>query len=118
MNETTYRRALLGLALAGLVAGGVGHFSGEPGVAGHIWAAAAVPVVVALAISILRDVRMGRVGVDAIALVSMSAALALGESLAAVVIAIMYSGGNAQPCAARPEGLDRPHTAFCSPQGG
>ena len=69
-------------------------FSGEPGVAGHIWAAAAVPVVVALAISILRDLRMGRVGVDAIALVSMSAALALGESLAAVVIAIMYSGGN------------------------
>ena len=94
VNETTYRRALLGLALAGLVAGGVGHFSGEPGVAGHIWAAAAVPVVVALAISILRDLRMGRVGVDAIALVSMSAALALGESLAAVVIAIMYSGGN------------------------
>ena len=94
MNETTYRRALFGLALTGLVAGVVGHFSGDTGVASRIWAAAAVPVVVALAISILRDLRMGRVGVDAIALVSMSAALALGESLAAVVIAIMYSGGN------------------------
>ena len=58
------------------------------------WAAAAVPVVAALAVSILHDFRIGRVGVDAIALVAMSAALALGESLAAVVVAIMYSGGN------------------------
>ena len=94
VNETAYRRALLGVALAGLVAGGVFHVSGDSGVAGRLWAAAAVPVVVALAISILRDLRMGRVGVDAIALVSMSAALALGETLAAVVVAIMYSGGN------------------------
>uniref|UniRef100_UPI00339D4683 heavy metal translocating P-type ATPase n=1 Tax=Aquibium sp. A9E412 TaxID=2976767 RepID=UPI00339D4683 len=36
----------------------------------------------------------GRVGVDAIALVAMAAALVLGEPLAAVVVAIMYAGGN------------------------
>ena len=34
-------------------------------------------------------------GVDAIAFVSMSAALALGENLAGVVVAVMYAGGNA-----------------------
>jgi heavy metal translocating P-type ATPase len=33
-------------------------------------------------------------GVDAVALVSMSAALLLGEGLAAAVVAVMYSGGN------------------------
>jgi cation transport ATPase len=33
-------------------------------------------------------------GVDAVALVSMSAALVLGEGLAAAEVAIMYAGGN------------------------
>jgi len=37
----------------------------------------------------------GRMGVDAIALVSMSAALVLGENLAGAVVAVMYAGGNA-----------------------
>jgi cation transport ATPase len=35
-----------------------------------------------------------RFGVDAIALVSMSAAIALGQPLAGAVVALMYSGGN------------------------
>ena len=41
-----------------------------------------------------RDFLAGRIGVDAIALVSMSAALLLGETLAGVVVAVMYAGGN------------------------
>jgi heavy metal translocating P-type ATPase len=42
----------------------------------------------------VRDLLAGRLGVDAVALVSMSAALILGEPLAGVVVAIMYAGGN------------------------
>jgi heavy metal translocating P-type ATPase len=42
----------------------------------------------------VRDFLAGRVGVDAIAFVAMSAALALGQALAGIVIAIMYAGGN------------------------
>ena len=53
-----------------------------------------MPVIVALAISMIRDFWIGRLGVDAIAFVSMSAALLLGEPLAAIVVAIMYAGGN------------------------
>ncbi len=49
---------------------------------------------VALAISIIRDILAGRMGVDAVAFLSMVAALALGENLAGVVVAIMYAGGN------------------------
>jgi heavy metal translocating P-type ATPase len=51
-------------------------------------------VVAGLAVSIVRDFLAGRLGVDAIALVSMSAALALGQPLAGAVVALMYSGGN------------------------
>ncbi len=88
------RRALLITAVVGLALGlgvwrsGIGPISRDT-----IWAAATLPVVVTLAISILRDFWIGRIGVDAIALVSMSAALLLGQALAAVVVAIMYAGG-------------------------
>jgi cation transport ATPase len=41
-----------------------------------------------------RDLLAGRIGVDAIALVSMTAALLLGETLAGIVVAVMYAGGN------------------------
>jgi P-type E1-E2 ATPase len=36
----------------------------------------------------------GRLGVDAVAFVSMSGALLLGQNLAGVVVAVMYAGGN------------------------
>lgn len=94
MNETLLRRALLSVAVLGLALGlgvwrnGIGIISPDT-----IWTVATLPVVAALAISILRDFWIGRIGVDAIALVSMSAALLLGQPLAAVVVAIMYAGG-------------------------
>ncbi|TPK99014.1 MULTISPECIES: heavy metal translocating P-type ATPase [unclassified Mesorhizobium] len=94
MEESALRRALLVVAITGLALGlgvwqsGTGPLSPET-----IWTAATLPVVVTLAISILRDFWIGRIGVDAIALVSMSAALLLGQALAAVVVAIMYAGG-------------------------
>src|SRR6516164_923939 len=61
---------------------------------GHWWTLATVPVIAGLAVSIGRDLIAGRLGVDAIALLSMTAALALGQPLAGAVIALMYSGGN------------------------
>ena len=42
----------------------------------------------------IRDFAAGRIGVDAVAFVSMSGALALGQNLAGIVVAIMYAGGN------------------------
>ncbi|TGQ35573.1 heavy metal translocating P-type ATPase [Mesorhizobium sp. M00.F.Ca.ET.216.01.1.1] len=94
MNESILRRALLAIAVLGLVVGiGIWRTGFGPIEAGVIWTAATLPVVAALAISMLRDFWIGRVGVDAIALVSMSAALLLGQPLAAVVVAIMYAGG-------------------------
>ena len=97
MAETILRRVLAGLVLAGLLAGlliASGRLPPLAGIsAGQVWTAATLPVILALIVSILRDMLIGRVGVDAIALVSMSAALVLGQPLAAVVVALMYSGG-------------------------
>ena len=93
INERIARRALIFIAVLGLALGTLAYTSDQGRLAHWIWAAATVPVVVALAVSIARDLLLGRMGVDAIAFLSMTAALALGQSLAGIVVAIMYAGG-------------------------
>ena len=60
---------------------------------GSIWAAATVPVLGALLIEIVASLRRGDVGLDIVAALSMTGALLFGEHLAAVVVALMYAGG-------------------------
>jgi len=92
--ERVLRWALVSIAVTGLAAGIVAHAAGRLDLADLFWTLATAPVVAGLAVSIVRDFLAGRLGVDAIALVSMSAALALGQPLAGAVVALMYSGGN------------------------
>ena len=94
LNERQFRRALVAIALAGLVTGLGAWFSGRADLANWCWAGGTVPVVAGLFVSMVRDFLAGRLGVDAVAFVSMSGALILGENLAGIVVAIMYSGGN------------------------
>ena len=93
INERLARQLLIAIAIAGLVVGGAAWLAGYELTSRWIWAAATIPVVVALGISIVRDLAAGRMGVDAIAFLSMTAALVLGQELAAIVVAIMYAGG-------------------------
>ena len=92
--ERVLRWALVSIAVVGLAAGIAAHAAGRSDLADLFWWLATAPVVAGLAVSIVRDFLAGRFGVDAIALVSMSAALALGQPLAGAVVALMYSGGN------------------------
>jgi len=97
VSEAGCRRLLSVSALAGLLAGLLvagGYLRPPMGLtADRIWAAATLPVILTLFVSIWRDLWIGRVGVDAIALVSMVVALLLHQALAASVVALMYSGG-------------------------
>jgi len=92
--ERVQRWALVSIAVAGLAGGILAYVAGRPDLAALCWTLATAPVVAGLAVSIVRDLLAGRFGVDLIALVSMSAALALGQPLAGAVVALMYSGGN------------------------
>lgn len=96
MDQATTDRGktlLLGLALAGLL-GGLGlHLAGLPDPARIIWFLGVVPVLAALVLDIIRSLAKGEIGLDIVAALSMSAALAFGETLAAAVVAVMYSGG-------------------------
>jgi len=94
LNARILRRGLAGIALLGLVGGVVCWWLGHATLAGWVWTAGTLPVIFSLAVSIVRDLAAGRMGVDAVALLSMSGAVALGESLAGAVVAVMYAGGN------------------------
>ncbi len=81
------RRLLLGLVLLGLVAGfAFGSLA---------WDAAAALVALIVLVDVIRSFLRGVLGVDLIALLAIIGALALGEHLAAVVIALMVAGGSA-----------------------
>jgi heavy metal translocating P-type ATPase len=92
-TESLVRRGLIAAALAGLALGLAASLAGRSTAAQGLWAAGTLPVVIAMLASMGRDLLAGRVGVDAVAFVSMVAALALGQGLAGAVVAVMYAGG-------------------------
>jgi heavy metal translocating P-type ATPase len=90
------RPRLLALACLILIAlGGALSLLGATAAGDAVWAATVAVMLVPLTWSILRTLAQGRVGVDAIALIAMAGALAIGQYLAGAVIALMLSGGNA-----------------------
>jgi heavy metal translocating P-type ATPase len=87
------KTGILVIAMAGLVSGLVLYFAEQPGLADTVWLIGVVPALAALLIEIIRSIGRGEVGLDIVAALSMSAALVFGETLAAAVVAVMYSGG-------------------------
>lgn len=84
---------LLAIAALGLGAGLALNLAGLSEPATVFWAAGVMPVLAALLVEIVRSLAKGEVGLDIVAALSMSAALLVGETLAAAVVAVMYSGG-------------------------
>jgi heavy metal translocating P-type ATPase len=88
-------RALAMVAAVAIAAGGVLALTDHARAADAVWAAATALVVVPLSLDVGRSLLRRDPGVDAIALLAMVAALAMGEYLAGAVVALMLSGGNA-----------------------
>ena len=93
MFRNRLNAALLAIALIGLVTGLGLMLAGRHAFAHIAWSAGVVPVLAALIAEIVRGLSRGEVGLDIVAALSMSSALVFGESLAAAVVAVMYSGG-------------------------
>jgi heavy metal translocating P-type ATPase len=92
-REDRLKTVILLIALTGLLSG-IGLFlSDRADLARIAWAAGVAPALLALLVEILRSLGRGEIGLDIVAALSMSAALAFGETLAAAVVAVMYSGG-------------------------
>ncbi|WP_205602579.1 heavy metal translocating P-type ATPase [Chelativorans alearense] len=93
LSSDRFKTALLLVALTGLMLGLVLHLSGRTEAPAIAWTVGVIPVLAALLLEILRSLWRGEVGLDIVAALSMSAALTFGETLAAAVVAVMYSGG-------------------------
>jgi heavy metal translocating P-type ATPase len=88
-------RLIAAAALVGVAAGLVLALADHHVAADWSWAATTALLLGPLTLSVVRSLLRRDVGVDAIALVSMAGALALGEYLAGAVVALMLAGGNA-----------------------
>lgn len=92
-NADRIKTALLATSVAGLLTGILFLAAGRPEWAVGVWFMGVLPVLTALLVEIFRSLWRGEVGLDIVAALSMTAALAFGETLAAAVVAVMYSGG-------------------------
>jgi len=87
------RPALLAIPAAGLACGLALTLLGAPAWSAWIWRGCTLPVLFALVVEIASALRRGELGLDVVAALSMTAALAVGETLAAAIVALMYAGG-------------------------
>lgn len=86
-------RLLVGLTLTGILSGTVAWAQGFTFAADLLWAATTAVMLVPLTLSVVRDLRRGKPGVDIIALLAMAAALVMGQYAPGAIIALMLSGG-------------------------
>jgi heavy metal translocating P-type ATPase len=81
---------MVGVLLAGGVAA---RLLDAPILAARLWTGGTAVALAALTLQIVVSLGRGRIGLDLIAALAMSVALALGEALAGSVVALMYVGG-------------------------
>ena len=93
INSERLNMTLLSVAFVGLMVGLGLYFSGSSDLYKTVWLIGVIPVLLALITEIVRSLLRGEFGLDIVAALSMTAALAFGETLAAAVVAVMYSGG-------------------------
>jgi heavy metal translocating P-type ATPase len=92
-SDVALRLALVILSSFGIAAGFTASWLGHADWPNGIWAGFTIPVLLSLSYEIATSLRRGEVGLDIVAALSMIAALAVGENLAAAVVALMYAGG-------------------------
>ena len=69
------------------------RFADQSDLATWIWGGATMLALSALLLEIVAELKRGSIGLDIIAALAMTGALAIGETLAGIVVALMYSGG-------------------------
>lgn len=85
--------ALLILAAVALAGGGMFAAFGLPSLARIVWLLGTLPVLLALTVSLARAMARRQAGIDVLAWLAIALAIALDETLAATVIALMLASG-------------------------
>ena len=85
----------LGIAIGLLLVGGLLHWLGRGATGDLLWIIVTAWGIALSLYSITRSLLRGRLGVDAIALLALVGAVAIGEYLAGAVISVMLASGRA-----------------------
>jgi heavy metal translocating P-type ATPase len=89
-------RLLAAFSFGAFAAGGLLHLAGKGAIGDDVWAVTVALLAADLLVEVAHTVVVEHhLGVDAIALVAMVGALALGQELAGIVVGLMFSGGAA-----------------------
>jgi cation transport ATPase len=89
----TVRNGMVAAPALALLAGGALYASNQTDAARWVWIAGIAPVLAVLLVTIVGSLRRGDFGLDVIAALAMSGAVAAGEPLAGAVVALMFAGG-------------------------
>jgi heavy metal translocating P-type ATPase len=93
LSQLSWRQILIAIPAAGLLLGLALLWTEQAGASAVVWTIFTAPVLLLLLFDIVRSLRRGEIGLDIVAALSMTAALVFGEELAAIVVALMYAGG-------------------------
>lgn len=89
------KRLLLPLVTALLVAGGITLLYGRPELSSSLWMTGTAVVLAVLLVDVALSLSRGEFGLDLIAALAMAGTLVLGEHLAGIIVALMFTGGEA-----------------------
>jgi len=92
-GEEAIKRLLLPIVAGALVAGGVAPLYGRPDLSHSLWMVGTAIVLTVLLIDVALSLRRGEFGLDLIAALAMAGTLVLGEHLAGIIVALMFTGG-------------------------
>ncbi len=92
-SADSLKPALVAISAGGLIIGLALMWAGLGDYAHAVFIGFTLPVLAALAVEIVLSLRKGEIGLDIVAALSMTAAVVFDEELAAIVVALMYSGG-------------------------
>ncbi len=94
-GDKAVKRLLLPLVTGLLIAGGVALLYGRADVSSLLWMIGTAVVLAVLLIDVLLSLSRGEFGLDLIAALAMAGTLVLGENLAGIIVALMFTGGEA-----------------------
>ncbi len=94
-EEAWLKRTLLAVSAASLTAGALAWFTDRPDPSAWLWGVGTAIILASLVTEIGISLGRGEFGLDLIAALAMGGALFLGEYFAGIIIAMMFTGGEA-----------------------
>jgi len=94
-GDPAVKRLLLPVTSALLVAGGIALLYGRAELSSSFWLVGTAVVLAVLLVDVALTFSRGEYGLDLIAALAMAGTLVLGEHLAGIIVALMFTGGEA-----------------------